>query len=204
MVIINKRQESKQKTRDSIFENTAALIRKKGIMSLTTAEIADKCGISHGSIFQHFGNRENLIDAVLEAEILRIATLIKDNCTEIASVNELLEEYLKVVSAEEDFFKVLYRELPFLPESVTGNVISMETIIRNSFFLSIKEQTSGIPEREITTGLDSFFAMIVRLLTLKELYISSGSVIQERKADLVSLFNLLFKRGGEKNEGTEM
>jgi len=196
VVNINKRQESKMKTRSLILEKSAELVREKGIMSLTTSEIAERCGISHGNIFQHFGNRETLINSVLEDEIKRIAVVIKTRFNEDASPLDLLDEYLRVISSEEAFFINLYRELPFLPESVTRNVISMEVILRNTFFLSIKAQCTHLTEKEISIGMDSFFAMIVRLLTLKELYASDGEVISSRKSDLINLFKMLFMKGG--------
>lgn len=196
MVNINKRQESKFKTRNLILEKTTELISEKGIMSLTTAEIAERCGVSHGNIFQHFGNRETLINSVLEDELKRIAVIIKTRFDETSAPLELLEEYLRVMSSEEAFFMNLYRELPLLPESVTRNVVSMEVILRNTFFLSIKAHCEHLTEKEISIGLDSFFAMIVRFLTLKELYVSDGEVISARKSDLINLFKMLFMKGG--------
>lgn len=194
MVIINKREESKLRTRELILENTKNLIIEGGILSLTTADISKACNIAHGSIFQHFGNREGLINSVLEQEIKRITVKIKNNCEKDSSSKDLFESYLIVLSEDEDFFCTLYRELPFLPEDIKMNVIALEAIFRNAFFLSIsKESNQTISEKDITIRLDALFSVIIRYLSLKEFYAPSGDVMKTRSKDIKRLFEVLFK-----------
>ncbi|MYR06165.1 TetR family transcriptional regulator [Gordonia sp. SID5947] len=50
--------------RDEIVTATLEVLRDRGIARLTTREIADRLGISEGSIFYHFGDRKGLVGAV--------------------------------------------------------------------------------------------------------------------------------------------
>lgn len=194
MVIINKREESKLRTRELILENTKELIKKEGVLNLTTAVIAKECSVAHGSVFQHFGSRENLINSVLEQEMKRIAVKIKSNCTLNYTSKELLESYLGVISEEEEFLSVIYRELPFLSESVQANMVSLEAIFRNAFFLSIRgENSEDGSEKAITIKLDALFSTIIRYLCFKELYAPNGRVIQTKYNDIKMLFKILFE-----------
>ena len=50
--------------RDEILRATHELLREKGIARLTTREVAERAGVSEGSIFYHFTDRPGLLKAV--------------------------------------------------------------------------------------------------------------------------------------------
>jgi AcrR family transcriptional regulator len=50
--------------RDEILRATHELLRERGIARLTTREVADRAGVSEGSIFYHFTDRPGLLKAV--------------------------------------------------------------------------------------------------------------------------------------------
>lgn len=192
---MNKREESKIKTRELILVKTKELIAKIGVLNLTTAVIAKECGIAHGSIFQHFGSREGLINTVLEGEIKRLTIQIESCCDSVLDLDKLLENYLEVLSQEEDFLSMLYRELPFLPEGIQRNMVCLEVILRNSFFLLLSEEMKGkADEKGITIRVEAFFSTVIRYLSLRELYSPDQSVIKAKSADIKKLFEILFER----------
>lgn len=194
MIIINKREESKIQTRELILKKTKELINKTGVLNLTTAVIAKECNIAHGTLFQHFGNRDILINTVFDEELKRIAQRIKENCNDVSDLNVLLQSYLKVIYDEEAFLCILYRELPFFPEEIQCNVISLEAILRNVFYTSIYEQKNRkIKADEITLRLDAFFSTVIHYLSLKQLYSPDGDVINSKRTDIIKLFNILFE-----------
>lgn len=196
MVIINKRQEAKANTRELILTQTKRLMSEQGMMNLTTAHIAKACGIAHGSIFLHFGNREGLINTVLEDEIKRITRQIEVGIPTNASLKELLQSYLFTLSEEENFLSMMYKELPFLAEDIKLKVIALEAMLRNTFFLAIsKGLKEKLSEQDITLGLDAFFATIIRYLSMREMYCKGGKVILAKQKDLERLFERLFEGG---------
>lgn len=191
---MNKREISKQNTRAMILEKTRELIAQKGVMGLATAVIAAECGIAHGSIFQHFGDRETLINTVLETGIKRIVLDIENRCIAGAGLHGLLDSCLEVLSREEDFLSVVYRELPFLPDGVQRNMIALEAVLRNTFYMSIEETSNGKMDGfELTLRLDAFFATVLRYLTLRQYYSPDGHVITSRAKDIRLLFKILFE-----------
>lgn len=50
--------------REAIIAATVALLREKGAARLTTREVAERAGVSEGSVFYHFHDRVGLLTAV--------------------------------------------------------------------------------------------------------------------------------------------
>src|SRR3954453_2764313 len=52
--------------REEILKATLDLLRERGIARLPTREVAERAGVSEGSIFYHFVDRPGLLKAVFE------------------------------------------------------------------------------------------------------------------------------------------
>jgi AcrR family transcriptional regulator len=61
--------------RERIRTATFELLREKGIARLTTKEIAARAGVSEGSIFYHYRNREGLLSAIFENALAPLVEL---------------------------------------------------------------------------------------------------------------------------------
>jgi AcrR family transcriptional regulator len=59
-----------------MFEATARVIVRQGLSKLTTNAIAAECGISIGSVYQYFPNKQALLLAMAERAMNRTATEI--------------------------------------------------------------------------------------------------------------------------------
>lgn len=80
------RQTRSKATVDSILEATARVLIAEGFDGLTTNAVADAAGVSIGSLYQYFPNKEALVAAMIEhhldtknavtmSELQRVATL---------------------------------------------------------------------------------------------------------------------------------
>jgi AcrR family transcriptional regulator len=80
------RQQRSRETVDTILEATARVLVKLGFDQLTTNAVATAAGVSIGSLYQYFPNKEALVAALIEqhveqmnaavlAELARVATL---------------------------------------------------------------------------------------------------------------------------------
>jgi TetR/AcrR family transcriptional regulator, acrAB operon repressor len=70
-----RRADTSQESRQLLIDAAAALFAQRGYKQTTVADIADRAGISRGSIPWHFGSKDGLLIAVIEraAEELRTA-----------------------------------------------------------------------------------------------------------------------------------
>jgi len=83
---------------NKLLENIASLFKKYGIKSMTMDDIADNLGISKKTLYQRFGNKENMIYQIMLLEIEKeekeITTIIKlKNPT--TQLNEICNHILK-------------------------------------------------------------------------------------------------------------
>lgn len=58
-------QRSRQMV-ESIVEAAAKVVAEEGLAALTTNRVADVAGVSNGSLYQYFQNREDLLEALTE------------------------------------------------------------------------------------------------------------------------------------------
>jgi AcrR family transcriptional regulator len=61
--------------REEILKATLSLLRERGVARLTTREVAERAGVSEGSIFYHFVDRPGLLKAVFEKSLDTLKTL---------------------------------------------------------------------------------------------------------------------------------
>ncbi|MEZ5557091.1 MAG: TetR/AcrR family transcriptional regulator [Pseudomonadales bacterium] len=65
------RAEQKSETRRRLLEEAAACFATHGFEGTTTRQIAKQCGVSIGTVFAHFPNKQTLLQAVLYEGIER-------------------------------------------------------------------------------------------------------------------------------------
>jgi len=59
---------SREPTRQRVLETAYALFRRKGLTRASMDEIAEASGVSKRSLYQHFGSKDSLLEAVLEGQ----------------------------------------------------------------------------------------------------------------------------------------
>lgn len=78
------KQERAVLTVNSIVEASARCIAKHGIANTTTQHIAKLAGVSVGSIYEYFSNKEEIFDSLIERFVAEIADMIKPKIAELA------------------------------------------------------------------------------------------------------------------------
>lgn len=62
-------QRRSRVTIDSIFDATIQVLIANGLQSITTAQIAERAGVSIGSLYQYFPNKNALLAAVVQRHV---------------------------------------------------------------------------------------------------------------------------------------
>ncbi|HOI71681.1 MAG TPA: TetR/AcrR family transcriptional regulator [Methanobacterium sp.] len=60
------KKEVKKPTKEKIFDASVDLFSKKGFNDVTVREIAKQAGIREGSIYNHYKNKEAILDAIID------------------------------------------------------------------------------------------------------------------------------------------
>lgn len=116
------RQERSRVTVEAILEAGARILREQGYAALTTNRLAERAGVSIGSLYNFFPNREAILLAMLQRRLLSLAGEIDADLRKSLqqggpeSMQYLIGRLVAVVSADRELFRVLLRELPMLRE----------------------------------------------------------------------------------------
>lgn len=71
-------QSRSRMTVESILEATRQLLERGKYSDLTTTRIADRVGISVGSLYQYFPDKEAIVEAVYEETVMEVAKELRD------------------------------------------------------------------------------------------------------------------------------
>lgn len=65
-------------TREKIMDATAAMMEERGGVDFQMAEIAERCGMSKGSLYYYFSNRVELVRAVLDRAVEDLVSRVEE------------------------------------------------------------------------------------------------------------------------------
>src|SRR5215470_13752970 len=82
-------------TVEAISEATIQVLLKEGVNRLTTTRVAERAGVSVGTLYQYYPNKESLLFAVLSDHLNQVATAVEGAC-ELAR-HKPLDEMIRIV-----------------------------------------------------------------------------------------------------------
>lgn len=101
-------------TIEVLHEATIQVLLKEGIVKCNTTRIAERAGVSVGSIYQYYPNRDSLLAAVLQRHLDRVAEKIEELClkyekTSIKTlISALVDEIILAKLSNPEESKALY------------------------------------------------------------------------------------------------
>ncbi len=108
------RQARSTITVDAIFQAAIQVLLADGLTRLNTTRVAQRAGVSVGTLYQYFPNKESLLYGLLERHITLIADSIETTCLEhqgasLATMAEaLVEGYLHTKTTQGDLSRAFY------------------------------------------------------------------------------------------------
>ena len=102
-------------TVQAIYDATIQVLLKSGQDRLTTVHVAKRAGVSVGTLYQYFPNKQALLLALLERHMLRTVKVVEDVCARNhfqpleVMVHELVNRFIDVKLADRDTSVALYR-----------------------------------------------------------------------------------------------
>jgi AcrR family transcriptional regulator len=112
------RQDRSRITVEAILEATAHILREEGYEKTNTNRIAERAGISIGSLYQYFPNKESLITALIEQHSREMGELVETKLADLfdAPLEIVVPELVKAVIAahtiDPRLHRVLSEEMP--------------------------------------------------------------------------------------------
>lgn len=104
-------------TLDAIFEATIQLLVADGMHRLTTTKVAERAGVSVGTMYQYFPHKEALVYALNERYLEALAARIETTCQACQGrpiaemVEALIDTYWRAKMERADVTRALYRSV---------------------------------------------------------------------------------------------
>jgi AcrR family transcriptional regulator len=104
----------------AILDATAQVLVEIGCDRATTNIIARRAGVSVGSLYQYFPNKEALVTALSERHMAEIATMLVGEVAALrgrplpAAIRSLIEALLRAHAVEPELHRVLIEQVPRL------------------------------------------------------------------------------------------
>jgi AcrR family transcriptional regulator len=102
--------------RQQLLEVSRGVFAERGFEAATLEEIAERAGVSRPIVYGHFGDKQRLFEAVVNAEIARVEAAVGDALASPGGPRELLERglgaFFAYVRAHPEGHAVLTRDAP--------------------------------------------------------------------------------------------
>jgi len=134
-------------TVEAIYDATIQVLLRKGGDRLTTVHVAQRAGVSVGTLYQYFPNKQALLFAVLERHLLRTAKAVEDACARNhfqpleVMVDELVNRFVDAKLVDRDTSIALYQ----IAAEAGGSLILERTRKRYEAAMTAMLQTAGLP-----------------------------------------------------------
>lgn len=101
-------------TVEVLFDATIQVLTQVGVERLTTTRVAERAGVSVGTLYQYFPNKQSLLAAVLERHLLMVverteaACRASHGCTVGRMAGAVVEAFVSAKFADPDASRELY------------------------------------------------------------------------------------------------
>lgn len=112
------KQERARETVDAILTATARILVRDGFERASTNRIADQAGVSVGSLYQYFPNKQALVAALMERHIRDVYAVLEREVSRLPAlplrraVRELIELMIRAHAVEPKLHRVFAEQVP--------------------------------------------------------------------------------------------
>lgn len=130
-------QARAQRTVDVVLKAAAQVFARRGYAGATTNHIAERAGVSIGSLYEYFPSKDALLVALLEAHMHEGEAVLTDAAAAILgqrlglveTTRHLVHAMVDLHARDRDLHRVLFEEAP-LPRGLRSALVEMEERVR--------------------------------------------------------------------------
>jgi AcrR family transcriptional regulator len=156
---MNRREASKQETRQLILRAARRLFAQKGMEDCTIRDVARKAGVSPASVVVHFKSKTALLEEALKRDIDQamaelLASLPPPDSTLLERLMHLAKGFFRLYDQNRNLYRALIRQTVFEPEPSTPNLSRQsEQYIQFLSSLLAEEKVRGHIREEVNTEM---------------------------------------------------
>ncbi|MEV0474015.1 TetR/AcrR family transcriptional regulator [Streptomyces prunicolor] len=154
------RQQRSQETYDAILEAAAQLFEALGYTGATTNKIADRAGVSIGSLYQYFPNKDALLYALGERHVRALAAAMTSAMADLRAAAPRPEETIRTLystlaqlhDTDPHLHRLLYDQAPRPAEAAT-QLRALQTEMATEVEHHLRRLDLGAPDPTLTALL---------------------------------------------------
>lgn len=193
-----KREIVEELMKDSIFEATSEIIEEKGWNGLTMERVAEKAGVSKGTLYNYFRDKKELVWLVMTRLMTEAENRIKENIDEYKDPKEALKQVIKeeLYFRKEKSFMVLafmqaFHEEPKLRERFSEEIHPLNSIRKATSDLFQKGMSEGKFRKMNPAALSSILSSILMGTSRDWTY----GIIDDSPEEMTEIVFSLFSKG---------
>lgn len=182
-------QARSRATVDAILGGAAEVLTSRGYSATTTNHIAEAAGVSIGSFYQYFTDKDDVIEAVatmFARDALAFSgEHIHDGDDEATQVRAWLDAVVSRATEDEALIRVLFREVPFI-WTIPGVLETMDES------LAVIELLGPLNRVDDTRKRDRAFVIFKSLLAVI-IDVAADPVLRSRREGIVDELTLMIE-----------
>lgn len=193
----NRKEMEKEARKKDILEEAARLFSEKGYHEVKVDEIAEKVGLSKGTIYLYYENKEALFHSIILEKTkileLQLESSIKTEESFIRSLESFVHTFLTFFNENESFFKIAHSEKIRISDE--GHHRMKEhgmKAFQTNFDIMIKLIKFGQAQKLIRKGDPEIYTKMIRGLinsfTFHRIFWGSRYTIDEETKQIIDIF----------------
>lgn len=171
------RQRRSRETVDAILEAAARVFAERGYSAGTTNRIAEAAGVSIGSLYEYFPNKDAVLIALAEQHVERMMASVHAHLADELSAGQPLERMLRgfvgamleVHERSPDLHRVVFSEAPH-PHELHACVLQMEETLAHA----VEPILRGAPDLALADPDTSAHFVVQTVEALTHRYVHYG------------------------------
>jgi AcrR family transcriptional regulator len=194
-----KRDVQKRETRGRLLDAAMRVFSRGGILASSTAEISREAGLSHGSLFAHFGSKEELVATVIEGFGEALAGRLRETGASGSGTRAVLAAHLEALAEREGFYARLVAEAPLLPRRPRVSLAMIQSSVSSHLSPAVEADTRAGRLRALPFRFlfDAWIGLVHYYLANGELFAPGAPVLERRGGELLDHFMSLISKPGE-------
>ena len=128
-------QARSRRTVDAVLKAAAQVFTRRGYAGATTNHIAERAGVSVGSLYEYFPSKDALLEALMEAHLAEGETVLQTAAAEVAArgvqdlasvVRHTARAMVELHARDRKLHRILFEEAP-LSRRVRQMLVDIET-----------------------------------------------------------------------------
>lgn len=184
-------------TVDAILEATVHILEGSKSAEFTTKQVAERAGVSIGSLYQYFPNKQALVAEMIRRKMMALVDVAKEVCRDApGDINESLEFVLDAIIAEKartiDLSLALHEIMKTLDTQpiVQTHTVEIHRLIGDLIETRINRVMSGAEKSRLKIAIDGIEGAMSKLVKTTPLDLRDQNTIDALRRLFFATLNL--------------